>query len=210
MVGLVNKIKRFLKFLIRLEWYDLIYNWGALCINQVNILKTWSIKGRIYLRNHGTLFIGANLRINSGRDYNVIGGDTRTNILVGEKASLHIGNNVAISNTTIVCKDSIIIEDNVLIGGGCKIYDTDFHSLNYEERVKPYLTNFSQKDMKVHSSPIIIRKGAWIGGHCIILKGVVVGENAVIGAGSVVTKSVKDNEIWGGNPARFIKNNIVN
>ena len=98
---------------------------------------------------------------------------------------------------------SIIIENNVLIGGSCKFYDTDFHSLDFDQRIRPYL--YGEEDQKVRSKPIIIEDGVWIGGHCIILKGVTIGKRSIIGAGSVVSKNVPGNEIWGGNPARFIK-----
>ena len=53
--------------------------------------------------------------------------------------------------------------------------------------------------------PVVIRDGAFIGAHSIILKGVTVGEKSVVGAGSVVTRSIPDGEIWAGNPARFIR-----
>lgn len=55
------------------------------------------------------------------------------------------------------------------------------------------------------TKPVIIKDGAFIGTDCIILKGVTIGEKSVIGAGSVVTKSVPDGEIWAGNPAKFIR-----
>jgi len=57
----------------------------------------------------------------------------------------------------------------------------------------------------VKTAPIIIKDNAFIGGSTIILKGYTIGENSVIAAGSVVTGVVSDNEIWGGNPARFIR-----
>ena len=53
--------------------------------------------------------------------------------------------------------------------------------------------------------PVVIKDGAFIGAHCIILKGVSIGEKSVVGAGSVVTKSIPDGEIWAGNPAKFIR-----
>lgn len=55
------------------------------------------------------------------------------------------------------------------------------------------------------TSPVVIKDGAFIGAHCIILKGVTIGENSIVGAGSVVTKSIPDGEIWAGNPVKFIR-----
>ena len=54
-------------------------------------------------------------------------------------------------------------------------------------------------------APVVIKDNAFIGAKVIVLKGVTIGENSIIGAGSVVTRSVPDNEIWAGNPAKFIR-----
>lgn len=84
------------------------------------------------------------------------------------------------------------------MGGGVKLYDTDFHSIYYEERMRKI-------DPGIKSKPILIKEGAFIGAHSIVLKGVTIGKYSVIGAGSVITKDIPDNEVWAGNPARFIK-----
>jgi len=135
---------------------------------------------------------------NSGSNYNPIGGDTICRLIIKKRAKLAIGDNVGISNSTIVCQNSIQIDSNVFIGGNCKIWDTDFHSINPHVRT-------SGIDNKVKTKPIIIKEYAFIGGSSIILKGVTIGQNSIVVAGSVVTKSIPDNEIWGGNPARFIR-----
>ena len=57
----------------------------------------------------------------------------------------------------------------------------------------------------MRTAPILIKEGAFIGAHAIILKGVTIGRHSVIGAGAVVTKNVPDNEVWAGNPAKFVK-----
>ncbi len=101
------------------------------------------------------------------------------------------------------CENNITIEDDVLIGGNCKFYDTDFHSLDYSTRINPYKNNVPDNGIK--TATVIVKKGAWIGGHSIILKGVTIGSKSVIGAGSVVSKNIPDKEIWAGNPIRFIK-----
>lgn len=155
-------------------------------------------RGRIFIRGKGRILIGNNVTINSCIEANPIGGDTRSVFHSKEGAVIIIGNNVGISNAAIVAMDHVVIEDDVFIGGSCKIYDHDFHSVYYSKRMLS-----SNED--VVSRPVIIKKGAFIGGHCIILKGVTIGEKSVIGAGSVVSRSIPDGEIWAGNPARFIK-----
>lgn len=91
----------------------------------------------------------------------------------------------------------IQIGENVNIGSDCKIFDHDFHSIDYETRI--------HGDSEIKTSPVHIDDGAFIGTNSIILKGVTVGKHSVVGAGSVVTKTIPDNEIWAGNPARFIR-----
>jgi acetyltransferase-like isoleucine patch superfamily enzyme len=109
-----------------------------------------------------------------------------------------IGDNVGISNSLIWSKTNIAIEDNVLIGGGCQTFDNDFHSLDYQNRVY-------NGDKNVKSKAIIIKEGAFIGTGSIILKGAIIGQRSIVAAGSVVSKSIPDGEIWGGNPAVFLK-----
>ena len=142
--------------------------------------------------------IVSNVRINSGLRYNPIGGDSVAILQAQSGATLSIGNNCGISNSALIAKTSIILEDNVMIGGGCKIYDNDFHSVCYDERMQ-------KPDPGIRSKPVVIREGAFIGAHSIILKGVTVGRHSVVGAGSVVARDIPDNEVWAGNPAVFIR-----
>lgn len=113
---------------------------------------------------------------------------------------LAIGDNSGISNTAITVAESVNIGKYVFIGAGCKIYDTDFHPIDAEFR---YGSNADISKTKI--KPIVIEDGAFIGGHTIVLKGTHIGENAVIGAGSVVAGNIPANEVWAGNPARFIR-----
>lgn len=162
--------------------------------------KGLKVSGKYYLLNHpkSNFFLGNNVRINSGVTINPFGGENMMIIVIGKNAILNIGNNVGISNASIHCYKEILIEDDVYIGGGVKIFDTDFHSINYCDRLlKP--------DFKAKKARIIIKKGAFIGGYSIIGKGVSIGERSVIGAGSVVTKNIPDDEVWAGNPAVHIK-----
>lgn len=115
-----------------------------------------------------------------------------------EGSSLIIGNNVGISGSTLNASKSIVIKDNVSIGSGCLITDTDSHPIDYRARI-----NCVQEE--TISKPIIIEEGIFIGARSIILKGVTIGEHSVIGAGSVVTKSIPSNCVACGNPAKIVK-----
>ncbi|WP_405294425.1 acyltransferase [Algibacter sp. Ld11] len=202
----MNNIKRIIKYIVFFKFIDSIYNFLLFKRFKIKTPKRLSINGRVKVLNKGSIFLGENIRINSGKNYNTIGGDVRTNIIVAKNSVFSIGNNVGISNSTFFCSKKIQIEDDVLVGGGCKFYDTDFHALNYKERMNPYKRNMP--DREVRSSAILVKNGAWIGGHSIILKGVTIGSNSIIGAGSVVSKSIPENEIWAGNPVKFIRKNL--
>jgi acetyltransferase-like isoleucine patch superfamily enzyme len=156
------------------------------------------IRGILLIKNNGKIDIGNSVRINSSMFANPIGGDGKTMLTTGPKGSIQIGNNVRISNAAIVSQETITIEDNVFLGGSCKIYDSDFHSLIPKFRCM-------DDDPDIKTKPVRICKDAFIGAHSIILKGVTIGDGAVIGAGCVVTKNVPAGEIWAGNPAKFIK-----
>lgn len=156
------------------------------------------VNGLVKIFSRGKIKIGNQVTINSSFKSNPIGGSTQSTFLVKKSAVITIGDHVGISNSTFVAFSSITVEADVLIGAGCKIYDTDFHSLDYEDRL-------FQGDLKMKVSPVLIKKGAFIGAHSILLKGVTIGEKSIIGAGSVVTGNIPDGEIWAGNPARFIR-----
>ena len=154
--------------------------------------------GKIFFRGTGEIVLGNQVTITSCRETNPIGGDTKTVIYARGNSKIIIGNHVGISNCSIIALNQITIEDNVMIGGNCKIYDNDFHPISYIERMQ-------SPNLGIKSAPILIKDGAFIGAHSIILKGVTIGKHSIIGAGSVVTKAVPDGEIWAGNPARFIR-----
>lgn len=158
-----------------------------------------SIKGHIHVVRRGSIKIGAGCRINGHDRYNPIGFGSGCNFVAEKGGSIVIGENVGISNSTIYSRIGITVGNNVMIGGGVKIYDTDFHSLDARYR--------GTCDDKAHTinKPVTIEDNVFIGGGTVILKGVHIGKNAVIGAGSVVTKNVPAGEIWAGNPAVFIR-----
>lgn len=154
----------------------------------------------IEISKGGVFRIGKNFMMVNYAVSNLIGRHQKCTFYIGENATLQIGDNVGMSATSIVCMEKVLIGNNVRIGGNTVIYDTDFHSLNREQRVKMVEDRANTKHAKV-----LIEDGVFIGAHTTILKGVTIGENSILGACSVVTKSIPRNEIWGGNPAKFIR-----
>jgi acetyltransferase-like isoleucine patch superfamily enzyme len=153
---------------------------------------------KVDVTQRGKLTIGRNLKINSGNNFNVIGRQQKTMFWV--EGELIIGDNVGMSATAIICNKQIIIGNNVTIGGNTVIYDSDFHNLNPSIRQDKSIDK--QSAIKL---PVIIEDNVFIGAHTTILKGVTIGENSIIGACSLVSKDIPKNQIWGGNPAKFIK-----
>lgn len=112
-------------------------------------------------------------------------------VMIDYGNQVRIGNNVFINHSlTMMSAGGVTIDDGVMIGPNVNIL-TDNHDLDNR--------------MVLRCKPIHLCKNAWIGAAAIIMPGVTVGENAVVGAGSVVTKSVEPNTIVAGNPARVIR-----
>lgn len=110
--------------------------------------------------------------------------------------SLVIGNNVSFSRRiTIYCAGGISIGNNCLFGSDILVTDENHGLLPVGE----------YRDNPLHVEPITIGSNVWVGDKAIILPGVEIGDNSIIGSGSVVTKSIPSNVIVRGNPARIIK-----
>ena len=125
-----------------------------------------------------------------------------------DSARIFIGSRTHVGGGTILAAaGDIEIGDDVLIAFDALITDHNSHSLCFAERssdVREWIRG--RKDWShVPVGPVRISNKAWIGARAIILKGVTIGEGAVVGAGSVVTKDVPDWTIVAGNPARIIR-----
>lgn len=123
-----------------------------------------------------------------------ISDNTRIGSLVEIQKGAKIGKNCKISSHSFIC-DGVEIEDNVFVGHGVM-----FTNDKLPRACNPNGTQKTENDWTLEKT--LIKKGASIGSNATILCGIVVGENAVIGAGSVVTKDVAPNAIVKGNPAR--------
>ena len=160
-------------------------------------ISNYVINGLVYIKNEGNMKFGDNFKGNSGKKHNPINNGYKLRFITKKKGEIIIGSNVGISNSTLVSWSKITIHDNVKIGGGCSIWDTDFHSINPHVR--------KSVDNEIKTKEITICDNVWIGGEVIILKGTFIGENSIIASGSSVSGIIPENEIWGGRPARFIK-----
>lgn len=132
---------------------------------------------------------------------NMIGLSQRVIMVAKYGGRIEINEGVCMSGCTLYAMDSITIGKNTDIGSGCKIIDNDFHPLPYSQRHP-----VEQLD-KVKKKPITIGEGCFIGANSIILKGTTLGNNVVVGAGSVVSGTFPDNVIIAGTPAKIIKEN---
>lgn len=94
-------------------------------------------------------------------------------------------------------KMSILIEDDVMMGSGVHIYITNHR---FDKLDIPLIDQGYYPD-----EPVVLKKGCWLGANTIVLPGVTIGANSVIGAGSVVTKSIPDGVVAAGNPAKVIR-----
>lgn len=146
-----------------------------------------------------TLYIAGKVRI--GKNFICrTGPEGHSKIFVYKDAELQIGDNSGTNNITILCKDKIVIGNYVNIGNSTYIYDSNFHSLDWKKR-----ENRVEDVNNAKNAPIHIGDYVFIGARCIIGKGVTIGNKSIVAAGSVVTRDIPAGEIWGGNPAKFIK-----
>lgn len=116
------------------------------------------------------------------------------------KSRVLIGNRVAFSGTSITCRTtSIEIDDGTIIAPNVIIVDSDFHSI-WPAQNRTYDMGYDRdKSVKICAN-------VWIGMNSIILKGVTIGENSIIAAGSIVATDIPANVVAAGNPAKVVKN----
>ncbi|WKJ90124.1 acyltransferase [Methylomonas montana] len=114
------------------------------------------------------------------------------------KSQITIGANTGLSGTVICSAVSVEIGSECLLGADVQIFDTDFH------KIEPKNRRFDKSPDKVRCAPVVIEDNVFIGAGSKVMKGVKIGRNSVIGAGSIVTKDIPCNSIAVGNPAKVI------
>lgn len=117
----------------------------------------------------------------------------------GPNSIIKIGDGVGISGASIVTCSSIEIGEGTAIGANCNIYGTDFHCVNAHGRLNQNST------ADAPTAPIVIGRFCWLASNVTILKGVTIGDEAVVGAMSLVTKNVDDRTLVAGVPAKKIR-----
>jgi acetyltransferase-like isoleucine patch superfamily enzyme len=170
--------------------------------------KNLSVYNKVYLSGPGKVIIGDDFTFVSGDSHNPICRNIRGSIYaMMPEARIIIGDRVGLSSACLWAKDSIIIGNDVNIGGDSIIMDNDAHPHNYLHRRMEYMkqNGIDEVYKEIPSSPIEIGDDVWVGARCVILKGVHIGARSIIAAGSVVTKDIPADVIAGGNPCRIIR-----
>jgi acetyltransferase-like isoleucine patch superfamily enzyme len=166
-------------------------------IKGIKLGKNIVFNGNPLIRRYpnSTISFGDNCRFNSSKNSLTIGLHQPCSfVTVGENAEILFGNNSGASGLKIHARSKIIIGNNVLIGSNCTILDNDAHHADPTKREMGIIP----------SRPIIIEDNVFIGLQCVILKGVTIGKNSVIGANSVVFNNIPENSIAVGNPCKVI------
>nr|WP_102796337.1 DapH/DapD/GlmU-related protein [Bowmanella denitrificans] len=165
-------------------------------------LLRWGVKGAKQARFYGMLSIvkhpsaklsiGRAATFRSHRYSNRVGLKQPCMLSVFAGAQLQIGEHCGFSGTVISCHQDIRLGDRVLCGANVTICDSDHHPVDAMKRAN------GEKGL---SRPVTIGNDVWLGMNVVVLKGVTIGDNAVIAANSVVTRDIPPNVVAGGCPA---------
>ena len=129
---------------------------------------------------------------------------------IGENGKCTVGDFTLLNGALVMAEERIDIGSYCLVSWNVGIADSDFHPLEPAQRLidaqalAPYFKNRPPRP-ELKTAPVKIADNVWIGMNAVILKGVIVGENSVVAAGSVVTKSVPPNTVVAGNPAVIVR-----
>ncbi|NWG33075.1 MAG: acyltransferase [Chloroflexi bacterium] len=181
----------------------LVHPWARLLffMNDIPWRHGWRFYGLPIVQKHrgSVMRFGSGLQLRSTARSNPLGASHPVILCTWRaNALLQIGENFAMTGGSIIAAEKIIIGNNVNVGANTIIMDTDFHPLEAEAR--------RLNSAPAKTAPVFIEDDVFIGMHCLILKGVTLGQGSVIGAGSVVTKDVPPYTVVAGNPVRFIGN----
>ena len=113
-------------------------------------------------------------------------------------AEIVLENNVGMSGVSINCVNRCIFKEGVMLGANVNVWDTDFHPVDPQQRIH------QNSILDAKTSPIVVEQNVWVGANTTILKGVTIGKNTVVGAMSLVNKSLPPDSVCAGIPASKI------
>jgi acetyltransferase-like isoleucine patch superfamily enzyme len=171
---------------VRLSWWQLDFGKKLRFFGLTRIKKHYRSK----------IIIGSHCTFRSSENSNSIGIKQACFISTSKNAELIIGDHCGFSGTAIAASEYISIGNYVICGANSTITDSDRHALDFVER---------NKGNTGRNGAVNIHDNVWIGMNAVILKGVTIGEGAVIGANAVVCHDVPPHTVVGGNPAIIIK-----
>ena len=189
----------FINRILKKKFYT-FYNCIKFKANGANIGRNFRVYNKTYVLLHkgSKVEIGDNFHMTSGDFFNPLSRNVGGGIYASGNAEIKIGKNVGMSSVCIWVVNNLEVGDYVKIGADVIIMDNDAHNLDYTKRRN------SGEDI-AKSAPIRIGDDVLIGTKSIILKGVTIGSRSIIGAGSVVTKSIPPNCIAAGNPCKVVR-----
>jgi maltose O-acetyltransferase len=145
--------------------------------------------GRLQIKGPGRVIFGANVNAWAHQESNVL-------ITYSPDAVIRIGDNTRLNGAGMMATCGITVGRDCMLGSAL-ILDTDFHSIDLDRRSNPHA--------KVRSAPVMIGSNVWLAGQTVVLKGITIGDNSVVGFRGVVTSMVPSNVVVAGNPARVVK-----
>lgn len=206
--------QKYSMFGVILVAYDRSISWLARLVWTLRAKITLSLLGCGYgpgLQVDGPLIVratrpaaiqlGDNIGIKSRFRSNLVGLTNSTVFQCFREGRIRIGDNSGLSAAILSARASITIGRNVKVGGNARIYDHDFHAVDYQARRDP-----ARDIAECRSAPVVIGDDVLIGANAIILKGVTIGDRSIVGAGAVVSlKNIPPDCVVAGNPARIVK-----
>jgi acetyltransferase-like isoleucine patch superfamily enzyme len=144
---------------------------------------------KLVIKGPGRVIFGANVNAWAHEERNVL-------ITYDRDVTIRVGSNVRLNGVGLMAKRGITIGDNCILGSTLLV-DTDFHSVRRDRAANPHAP--------VLSAPIVVEDNVWLAGQTVVLKGVTIGANSVVGFRAVVTRDVPPDVIVAGNPARVVR-----
>lgn len=144
---------------------------------------------KLVIKGPGRVVFGSNVNAWAHEERNVI-------ITYDRDVTIAIGSNVRLNGVGLMARRGITIGDHCILGSTLLV-DTDFHSLRRDRATNPHAP--------AASAPIVVRENVWLAGQTVVLKGVTIGANSVIGFRAVVTRDVPPDVVAAGNPARVVR-----